>query len=148
MFNIGTALSVYATPLFAVLIVLFAVWLGYRNVKNFEVISKLEDEEVRKREVKKLVMENIAIVIVLGFLNFAFFSAYGPKRQKIVQGQESGYMQVLDEVDTNSKTVEERKAYVEEKRDPTGYLNQVGNKEDLKKEEAENAKLMDKYLTK
>ena len=93
-------------------------------------------------------MENIAIVIVLGFLNFAFFSAYGPKRQKIVQGQESGYMQVLDEVDTNSKTVEERKAYVEEKRDPTGYLNQVGNKEDLKKEEAENAKLMDKYLTK
>ena len=148
MFNMGFSFVPFLTPLVLLLIVICLIMATYKLINRVREINKDDEssDKVKKSLTLSTAIKYSIIYILIGFLTFAFFGAYGPKRHKIIEGKQSGYMKILDNVKPDTSTKKELAADANEKRDVTGYLEQVGNEKDLKAEEEANAKVMDKYL--
>lgn len=135
------------TPLVAIILCVVAGYGIYKIIKAFMLAeNKPEDMEEyqHKQMIKWGIIKGIGICMVSGFAFFFYFHVFimtGPKSPQPIQ---SGYQQVLEEAEAETRTPEQLEADAVEKRDPSGYLDKVGKKETLE----ESTKEVDDYINK
>lgn len=146
VFNIGGNWQAFITPAVVVILALIAYFGIFKSiVKAFKLIEIDEQDSAKGSNpmVHTYVIRAVCTALLIVGLSFAYFIAYGPGK-KMPPPRESGYMEVLENVEKDTRTEAERKADIIEKKDKTGFLKQVGEPKTLE----ESKKQSDDYLQK
>lgn len=137
------------TPIITILLLIVFAWGISKLVKAVQIaenppegISEYEHKHMWKRQLIK----GGSIIVFVGFAFFFYFHVFvltGPDTPPTV---DSGYNKVLDQVEPENRTPEELQKDADEKRDKTGYLDQVGKQETLEQSQQEADDYIQKAL--
>lgn len=95
--------------------------------------------------VRVCVIRSIITGLVIAGLAFGYFVAYGPG-ERMPPPRESGYMEVLENAEKDTRTEAERKEDVIEKKDKTGFLKKVGDPKTLEESKEQSSDYLQKAL--
>lgn len=143
--NIGTNLFAYL-PLVAVGLVLIFVYLLGKAGWELSKTEDIEDEGAKAKLRKSFIRRMIGLAVVIVFLVFSLFYAFGPGKRHNVNVMESGWMTERIEKLPDEKPLAIIQKEGEASKDKTGTLPDVASEEAFKKGEEEVNKEIDAIL--
>lgn len=147
IFNIGGNWQAFVTPAVALILAL----IGYfgilkPSIKAVKLIDKQDSKDGPTDPMIKVhvIKAVISALLIMG-LAFTYFIAYGPGK-RMPPPRESGYMEVLENAEKDTRTEAERQADVIEKKDKTGFLKKVGEPKTLEESKEQSSDYLQKAL--
>lgn len=122
--NIGTNLQAYITPLVCLFLIGF-----FGNI-----VFNIRRKAIAQEKLNDIIRYAVIRIVILWLLVFGFFFAYGPNDLRV---RENKGIQAEEIITTPKKELEKD---AEVKRDKTGYLDEVGKKNESDVKENEEAR--------
>lgn len=131
--NIGTNFLAYL-PLVAVGVILIFVYLIGKAGYEYSKTENIEDEGAKNKLRKSFIRRMVGLAVVVCFLVFSLFFAYGPgKRQRVSDNEKSGWLERTEKL-PDEKPLAVIQEEGEKDKDRTGTLQDVASEDAFKKE--------------